>query len=229
MAFGISFIDIDLLIRLARNQSAESETFLLETETGMLRDLPVLSEPVAAFSAGSFSAPDSETDIAAALTEIAPVVLPIDLIREKTADENEKAAANVFNSLSLAEASGVRNLPVKPISPTNNFPAQKSNAPNEMNAELIFRALMERFRASVTYDYEIGDALKLEEDAERKQNPCGDENENRSETGRRKLLRDGENFKQEALRKAGIEANNQSAEDKKRELRKKIEEANKFL
>jgi hypothetical protein len=73
----------------------------------------------------------------------------------------------------------------------------------------------------------MSDAVRLEEDAERKQKPL--ENYSRSTNSNAEA-----NRKKEALRKAAVDAENQSAEDviregKKRELLKKIQEANKFL
>jgi hypothetical protein len=219
MAFGISFIDIDLLIRLAQNQNAESRTDLLAPEAEILAAAFIAAAPVASLTSDSFSAQNSATNIAATLTETPAPVLPVDLKLEKPAEnpsaKNDKAAEIVF----------------KPAAITTTSIAQKPkpDAQNELDAELIFRNLLERFRAAVTYDYEISDAVKLEEDAERIQKPFGKTNENRIEAQRRKLLQDRENYKQEALRKAAIDAENNNADGKKRELRKKIEEANKFL
>jgi len=218
MAFGISFIDIDLLIRLAQNQNAESQTVLPAPETEMLADALISAAPVASLSSDSFVTKNSETNIAATLTETLPPVLPVDLTPEKPAEnptgKNEKADENVFKTT---------------ISITSGAQKPKPVAQNEMDAELIFRNLLERFRASVTYDYEISDAFRLEEDAERKQKPFGKANEIQIEAQRRKLIRDKENFKHEALRKAGIDEENNAADGKRRELLKKIEEANKFL
>jgi hypothetical protein len=217
MAFGISFIDIDLLIRLAQNQAAESQTISLAPPVEILPDALISATPAISLSSDSFSTQNSETNITATLTETLPPVLPVDLTLEKPAEnpavKNEKAAEIVF----------------KPTPINTTSAAQKPNLPNETDAELIFRNLLERFRAAVTYDYEISDALKLEEDAERTQKPFGSANEKRVEAQRRKLIQDRENLKQEAFRKSAIEAENQSAADKRRELLKKIEEANKFL
>lgn len=231
MAFGISFIDIDLLIRLARNQNAENQPLVSAPEAAILADAPLVSAPALSLSSDSFSTKSSETNIAATLTETLAPVLPIALTTEKPAGKNEKTAENVFNSTPTVTPSGIRNAPVNVVSPTSFTGAQKpkQDLQNEMDAELIFRNLLERFRASVTYDYEISDALKLEEDAERKQKPLGNANENRIEAERRKSIQDKENFKQEALRKSKIDEENNSADDKRRELWKKIEEANKFL
>jgi hypothetical protein len=109
-----------------------------------------------------------------------------------------------------------------------------------MDAEIIFRSLLERFGASVVYDYEMSDAVRLEEDAAGNRRPFenssrfADSSENGTETNRKKAIRDKENLKQEALRKAEVDAENQSnadeiRESKKRDLLRKIREANKFL
>jgi hypothetical protein len=214
MAFGISFIDIDLLIRLAQNQTAESRTIsFAPVET--LPDALISASPVISLSSDSFATKNSETNIAATLTEIAPPVLPIALTMENPAGKNEQAAEIVFKPMQVNTTSGTQ----KP----------QPSLPNETDAELIFRRLLERFRAAVTYDYEIGDALKLEEDAGRMQKPFGTANEKRIEAQRRKLIQERENLKQEGFRKAVIDEENQSADGKRRELLKKIEEANKFL
>lgn len=246
MAFGISFVDIELLIRLSQNQTTESEPVLISGEAALSPEaiIPVLSET--SFSSDSFSADNSVTSLVAALTEnIPPVSSAADSGAEKSTEscdeENYKAAAIVFNLTSQIAASSVKQSTTGEMPAANNFSAAQTLRQNQLDAEMTFRRLLEKFRTSVIYDYEAGDAVRLEEDAARKHKPFesfsrrfADSNENRAETNRKKAIRDKENLKSEALRKTDDDFENQSSderirESKKRELLKKIREANKFL
>jgi hypothetical protein len=227
MAFGISFVDIELLIRLSQNQTAESEPVLFSPDAEMPPVAEILILPETLSSSDSFSTKNSATNIVAAVTENIPhVFLNADSSAEKSAkspaEENNKVAGIVFNSASQINSTGIKQSP--PVS----LPA--SNNQSRMDAEIIFRSLLEKFRASVVYDYEVSDAVQLVEDAERKYKPFenssrfADSSENRQQTSRKKAIQDKENFKQEAFRNE-----TKSDDDKKRELLKRIREANKFL
>lgn len=236
MAFGISFVDIELLIRLAQNQTAESEPIRPEPDAAILPEsiIPVLPETPSI--SDSFATKTSETNIvvAAATENIPPVALNAGTNAEKSsknqAEENKKVAEIVFNSVSASKQSSVKQSPVNSTPATNNFSAVQTLKQNQLDAEIIFRSLLEKFRTSVIYDYEISDAAQLEEDLERKHKPLetasrfADLNKNFAEAGRKKAMRDKENLRQEALRDE-----NQTDDNKKRELLKKIQEANKFL
>ena len=245
MAFGISFADIELLIRLSQNQTAGSEPIVLSPDAATLPPaiIPVLSETLS--SSDSFSTKNSETNIVAALTEnIAPVSLTVNsgAVKSTKIEDagNNKVADIVFNSAPQTNASSVKQAPVNAPLAANNISAVQNSKQSRMDAEIIFRSLLERFGASVVYDYEMSDAVRLEEDAAGNRRPFenssrfADSSENGTETNRKKAIRDKENLKQEALRKAEVDAENQSnadeiRESKKRDLLRKIREANKFL
>jgi hypothetical protein len=235
MAFGISFVDIELLIRLAQNQLAEIKPVLPEPDAAILPEaiIPVLPE-TSSTSSDSFITKNSAANIVAAATEnIPPVALAFNSGAKNQAEENDKVADIVFNLTSETRSSGIRQAP--PIAAptaavTNNFSGTQALKQNQTDAEILFRSLLEKFRASVVYDYEMSDAVQLEENAERKHKPLetssrfADLNKTGAETGRKKALRDKENLRQEAFRNE-----NQADDNKKRELLKKIREANKFL
>lgn len=236
MAFGIAFADIELLIRLSQRQAAEIEIALRETDGEMPPvAAEILNAPETPSVSDSFSAKNSQTNIVAiAVSENIPPVFsnaaasaekPIESRRheqQQQIEETGKAAAVVFNSV----ASQI----VKPLNAKQTPPASLSA---RVDAEIIFRSLLEKFRASVVYDYEMSDAVRVEEDARREHKPL--ESFSRlDEENRKKAIRDRENLKREALRKTAGDAENQSSvdeirESKKRELSKKIREANKFL
>ncbi|HEX8736370.1 MAG TPA: hypothetical protein VF721_13665 [Pyrinomonadaceae bacterium] len=226
--FGISFVDIELLIRLAQNQTPETEPVLPAPDAALLPAaiIPVLPETPSA--SDSFSTKNSETNIVATLTEnIPPVSLAVaENPTKNQTEENNKVADIVFNLTPPNNSSGIKQ-PVNPTTAANNFSGAQILKQNQMDTEIIFRSLLEKFRTSVVYDYEMSDAVRLEEDAERKQKPL--ENPSRFANSNAEA-----NRKKEALRKAAVDAENQSAENeirenKKRELLKKIQEANKFL
>ena len=227
MAFGISYIDIELLIRLAQNQTLESEPVLLAPEAAILPDaiIPVL--PETPLSSDSFSTKNSETNIVAMLTEN---LSSVSLSTQNPIEENNKVADIVFNLTSSTNGLGIKNSPVNPPPVTNNFSGTQPLKQSRMDAEIIFRSLLEKFRTAVVYDYEMSDVVKLEEDAERKHKPLenpsrfANSNKIQTEASRKKAILEKENLQREALRNE-----NQSAANKKRELLKKIEEANKFL
>jgi hypothetical protein len=225
MAFGISFVDIELLIRLAQNQTAETEPISLPADAARLPPaiIPVLSETPSI--SDSFSTKNSETNIFAAVAEnIPPVSLAINSDAEKAsknqAEENNKVADIVFSLTSETKASGIRQ------SPPASLPA--SDKQSQTDAEILFRNLLEKFRTSVVYDYETSDAFQLEEDAARRHKPLENfsraTDSSRNRTDRKKEIQDKENLRRESLRNE-----NQSADDKKSELLKKIQAANKFL
>lgn len=223
MAFGISFVDIELLIRLAQNQTAESEPVSLPADAADLPPaiIPVLSETPSI--SDSFLTKNSETNIFAAAAENLPSVsLNANSGAAKNpSEENDKVADIVFNLAPPADASSARRSPPASLPPTSKQTQTDAE-------EIIFRSLLEKFRMSVVYDYETSDALQLEEDAARKQKPlenfsrAADSSRNRAD--RKKEIQDKENLRRESLRNE-----TQSAADRKRELLKKIEAANKFL
>ncbi|HEX8368777.1 MAG TPA: hypothetical protein VF604_09560 [Pyrinomonadaceae bacterium] len=247
MAFGISFADIELLIRLSQNQTAENEPVVISPDAVLLPEviIPVLSET--SFGSDFFSAKNSEMDIEAVLTGNIPPVLtaPPEASAGKPAksllEENNKVAGTVFDLISQPNPPGIKQSTVNAAAATNNFSGTQSLKQNQSDAEIIFRNLLEKFRAALVYDYEVSDAVKLEEDAARKHKPFENfsrrfagSNEDRAETNRKKAIRDKENLKHETLRKTDVDVENQSREEKmreskKRELLKKIREANKFL
>jgi hypothetical protein len=246
MAFGISYVDIELLIRLSQNQTAESEPVLISPDAEIPTVAEILTLPETSSISDSFSAKNSETNIVAAVTEnIPPVSLTANSGTEKSAksqaEETDKVADIVFNLTSQTNGSGIKKSPVDSTPAANNFSGTQPLKQSRMDAEIVFRSLLERFRTAVVYDYEASDALQLEEDAARTHKPFenfgrrfADSNENRAATNRKKAIRDQENLKREALRKTAARVENQSSEDeiresKKRELLKKIREANKFL
>jgi hypothetical protein len=219
--FGISFVDIELLIRLAQNQT-ETEPVLPEPPAALLPAaiIPVLAE--APSTADSFATQNSGTNIVATLTEI---IAPVSLPAQSQTEENDKVADIVFNLTAPNNSPDIKQ-PVNSPPVANNFSGAPALKQNQSDAEIIFRSLLEKFRTSVVYDYEMSDVVKLEEDAERKQKPL----ENPSRFANSNKIRTEAGRKKEASRKA----ENQSAEDeiresKKRELLKKIREANKFL
>lgn len=147
MAFGISFVDIELLIRLAQqNRPAEIEPVLPEPNAAILPEaiIPVLPETLS--TANSFVTKNSETNIVAAVTENIPLVslaAPTDSGAEKPtrnpAEENDKVADIVFNLTSEIKASSVKQTPVKTPAATNNFAAPQSPKQNHSDAEMLFR------------------------------------------------------------------------------------------
>jgi hypothetical protein len=236
MAFGISFADIELLIRLSQNQTAESEPFSPAPEVAVLPEIIIPVLPETSSVSDSFSTNTSGTNIVAALTEnVPPALFGVDSSAEIPAkiqlEETAKVADIVFNLTSQTSGSGIKNPPVNPTPVTNNVSVAPPLKQSQADAELIFRSLLEKFRASVVYDYETTDALQLEQDAERRHKPfenfslaSAGSNESRTQTNRKKAIQDKENLRREILNRE-----NQSGDDKKRELLKKIKEANKFL
>jgi hypothetical protein len=219
--FGISFVDIELLIRLAQNQTPETEPVLPAPAAILPVIIPVL--PATLSTSDSFSTKNSETNIVAALTEnIPPVSLNgAENTTKNQTEENNKIADIVFNLTPPNNSSSIKP-PVNPTPAANNFSGAQILKQNQLDAEIIFRSLLEKFQTSVVYDYEISDAVRLEEDAERKQKPL--ENPSRFVNSNAEA-----NRKKDALRKADIDAEDVIRESKKRELLKKIQEANKFL
>ncbi|HEX9961663.1 MAG TPA: hypothetical protein VGB00_12055 [Pyrinomonadaceae bacterium] len=236
MAFGISYADIELLIRLSQNRLAESEPLMPAPDDAILPDaiIPVLSETPS--TSDSFSTKTSGTNIVATLTEnIPPVSLTNNSGAEKASknpfEENNSVADIVFNLTSQTNASNTKNSPVNPPPVTNNLSGAQPLEQSRTGAEIIFRSLLERFRTSVVYDYEASDAVQLEQEAARKHKPfenfsrpSAGSNETRAQTNRKKSIQDRDNLKREIFNRE-----NRADDDKKRELLKKIKEANKFL
>src|SRR5215213_8644911 len=193
--FGISFVDIELLIRLAQNQTPETETVLPAPDAAILPAaiIPVLPETPS--TSDSFSTKNSETNIVATLTEI---ISPVSLAENSTknqSEENNKVAGIVFNLTPPNNSSGIKQ-PVNPPPAANNFSGAQTLKQSQLDAEIIFRSLLEKFQTSVVYDYEMSDAVRLEEDAERKQKPLenpsrfANANKISAEANRKKAIQD---------------------------------------